>query len=412
MLAGSFALAILAIAMFSGRLPAQSSTQGPASTFQGLSESDPLVQDARVYAADQGVGLEEAVHRLELQDAVGKLEAELTEKERDTFAGLWIQHQPEFGVVVRLTRGGSEAVRPYVEGGPLANIVEVRSASATLVQLGAAQGRATSLTNGLDVRADSAIDVKDNRAELYVTDPAGLEEALSRANVRLPSEVHVVEQDGLSHPVSNIYAALELIVRNDSGQSAYCTSGFSVYDQYGNRGITTAAHCYDKAYRNGDPLTFISKRYGGSYDVQWHTAPGFTVKPWAADEYNNAGDTTPYYRVITATKAKTNQSIGDLVCKHGRTTGTTCGYIELKNHQPDYNDGLQWNATFIVVRPTSEDMTNGGDSGGPVYVGGNALGISTGETGPRCQPDTTGCTWLYYMAVDYVSGLGVQVLTR
>ena len=165
-----------------------------------LDLDDPLVQDAKMYAKDQGVPLEEAVRRLQLQDSLGGLGAKLEANERDTFAGLWIQHELEYRVVVALTRDGKETVRPYVEGGQLEELVEVREASATLAELQKAQKRAGDLVRDLGIRADSGIDVKQNRVELYVTDRAQLEFALQQANVRLPEHIAVVEVEGLAEP--------------------------------------------------------------------------------------------------------------------------------------------------------------------------------------------------------------------
>lgn len=100
-------------------------------------KEEALVQDAKVYAADQGIDLNEAVRRLKLQGALGGLGAQLATKERDTFAGLWIQHSPEFRIVVQFTCDGEETIRPYIENVPFADIVEVqwwRVADGTLLR--------------------------------------------------------------------------------------------------------------------------------------------------------------------------------------------------------------------------------------------------------------------------------------
>lgn len=75
-----------------------------------LDPDDPLLRDTRSYAADYGVSLEEAVRRLRSQGgaSLGGLETRLTEKERDTFAGLWIEHQPEHQYVVLFVGGGGD----------------------------------------------------------------------------------------------------------------------------------------------------------------------------------------------------------------------------------------------------------------------------------------------------------------
>ena len=75
-----------------------------------LDPDGPLLRDARSYAADYGVSLEEAVRHLRSQvgASLGGLETRLTEKERDTFAGLWIEHQPEHRYVVLFAGGGGD----------------------------------------------------------------------------------------------------------------------------------------------------------------------------------------------------------------------------------------------------------------------------------------------------------------
>ena len=67
--------------------------------------------EARMYAKDYGVPLEEAVRRLRLQNALPRLEPELRKKEADTFAGLWIQHEPDFRLVVLFTRDGEKTIQ-------------------------------------------------------------------------------------------------------------------------------------------------------------------------------------------------------------------------------------------------------------------------------------------------------------
>ena len=166
-----------------------------------LDPDDPLVQDAKMYAKDQDVPLEEAVRRLQLQESVGKLGAELEASERDTFAGLWIEHEPEYRVITAFTRDGEQTIRPYAEGGPLEDVVEVREASATLAELQEAQERAGDLVRDLGIQADFSIVVQQNRVEVEVTGRAQLETALQRANARPPGHVVIVEVEELAQPV-------------------------------------------------------------------------------------------------------------------------------------------------------------------------------------------------------------------
>jgi hypothetical protein len=82
--------------------------------------------------------------RLALQDEIGELGAALEANEADTFAGLWIEHEPEYRVVVAFVGdAGEEVIRPYLQTYPaLADIIELRTAQYTLAELLAAQQEA------------------------------------------------------------------------------------------------------------------------------------------------------------------------------------------------------------------------------------------------------------------------------
>lgn len=167
-----------------------------------LDSGDPLVRDAETYAKDRGVSLEEAVQRLRLQEdlSLEGLDGALEANEQDTFAGLWIQHEPEYRFVALFTRDGEEAIRPYIEGKPWADIVEVRNgASATLAELKAEQDEAGRILRDLGIPADSGIRVQENRVNLRVADQARLDAALRKADTRLPEHV-VVTEGGLAKP--------------------------------------------------------------------------------------------------------------------------------------------------------------------------------------------------------------------
>ena len=153
-----------------------------------------LEQDARMYAEQFGVDLQEALTRLHLQEPAGKLGAALRANEAETFAGLWIQHEPEYRVIVMFTVAGEETIRPYIEGGPLEDIVEVREAEATLTELEQSQLKAIGVVRGLGFRVGSGINVFENRVELYVSEPSQLDAALKEKGMTLPAHVHIIGQ--------------------------------------------------------------------------------------------------------------------------------------------------------------------------------------------------------------------------
>jgi antitoxin component of RelBE/YafQ-DinJ toxin-antitoxin module len=159
---------------------------------------DALAQDAQWYAAEHGIDLDEAMRRLALQDTIGALNAELAEKERATFAGLWIEHEPEFRVFVRFTERGAATLQPYIEGGPLEGIVEVRDAAASLEGLTAAHRTAMSAIDELGIDVSSAVNVPENQVEVLVADPIWFQEQLDEAGIRLPDHVELVAAGGRS----------------------------------------------------------------------------------------------------------------------------------------------------------------------------------------------------------------------
>ena len=156
--------------------------------------TDAVIQDARSYAEHTGVDLDEAVRRLGLQGAMGKLGAAVSENERETYGGHWIQHEPTFGVVFAFTRDGEETIRPYVHGTILADMVEVRHVEATLAELKAAQRKSHEILKDLGVLAASGIDVKKNMVELYLPDEEKdkLDTGLRESGQSLPDRVEII----------------------------------------------------------------------------------------------------------------------------------------------------------------------------------------------------------------------------
>ena len=151
-----------------------------------------LAMDAQHYAEHYGIELSEAITRLTLQEPIGKMGAAIEANERDTFAGLWIQHEPDYRVVVAFTRDGESTVLKYVRDERIREIIEVRTAEATLRYLQDAQMEASRLVRGLGFQTASGINVFENRVEIYATDRTALEEALRENGKTLPDHVVII----------------------------------------------------------------------------------------------------------------------------------------------------------------------------------------------------------------------------
>ncbi|MBI5838635.1 MAG: S-layer homology domain-containing protein, partial [Chloroflexi bacterium] len=385
-----FALILILLMAF---LPSVPSTQNASALPQVQpNENDPYLDDAEIYAKNMGVSVEEALRRFHIQDAVGDLEAELSAKEAETFAGLWLEHSPEFRIVVQFTGDANQKIKPHITK-EMVDILDVRTAKISLAELEKTQGELLSSLTDLEIHVESEINVYENNITLAIVeaDKTRFDLAVQNGLLQLPDYVVVITIPKLGEPEANIYGGLAM---------NKCNTAFSVQDIYEvlGRGVTTAGHCsenYSLSY-NGIGLPAQTWLKSGSYDVGFHTTPGFTV----TNQFK-AGNTD--IRRVTAIKPRDNQAVGAYVCKYGVTTGYTCGHISSKTVYGNVNPPLA--ATFIRVDNTGgyNDLSSGGDSGGPWFLGTTAYGIHHASSG--IDPNDA-----IYMAINYVGGLGVSVV--
>ncbi len=170
--------------------PAGSSVQ-PTPTGTPLLD-DALRRDAETMAKQLGISPEEALRRAANQDAIGRLNAQLEQQEAETFAGLWIQNQPEYRVVVAFTRDGEKTIQRYVANTSLAGLIEGRTAQLSLAELNAVQQQLIRLIDELAWPFASSTNIQMNQVELYVTDRALMEADLRKTGRQLPEHVAVV----------------------------------------------------------------------------------------------------------------------------------------------------------------------------------------------------------------------------
>lgn len=306
----------------------------------------------------------------------------------DYFSGLWVEHTPDYRLVVQITSSASAdevaALEAVLEGLPLAT--ELRLVDYTLADLIAEVER---INSQLRVPADLLPNVIDNRVDVFVTslgDVDGLLSPMSRAYVA-PRR---------SSPIVNIHGGLTL-----SGGG--CTSGFSVFSLVaGVRGVTTAGHCSNIQSYSGTNLPFQAGTWAGSADIQWHTAPGFTV----VNKIFISGATI---RNVTSTKSLSAMFIGESVCKTGATTGLDCGSISALGLAPGFCVPNPLPTWVQVHSASGNDMGAPGDSGGPVYTtsgatDARAYGTLACEAGP-------GNLDMIFMAQEKMSSINVVVLT-
>ena len=156
---------------------------------------EPMRQVAEEMATSWGLSVEEAYQRLRVEDPIGTLQVELAEWEADTFAGLWIENEPQHRVVVAFTRDGEKTLKPYLENRSIPGL-SVRKARFAYAELEAMQARAMRELDKLDFHVNVSISVQDNRVELYVSDREWFESELRRVGAQLPKEVEWVVVEG------------------------------------------------------------------------------------------------------------------------------------------------------------------------------------------------------------------------
>jgi streptogrisin D len=164
------------------------------------------------------------------------------------------------------------------------------------------------------------------------------------------------------------------------GQAIYrggsrCSAGFNTRSGSGRNYVLTAGHCTD---------------LGGT----WTTSSGQTIGPVAASSFpgndygairiSNPASLDPRggvlhngaFRDITGAG---RVPVGSRACKTGSTTGTTCGTVQAYNVTVNYAEGTVFGLTRTNI------CTQPGDSGGALYAGSLAQGITSGGTIGGCS---------------------------
>jgi streptogrisin C len=367
----------------------------------GESESQPRVKpflvralEIRAVQAMWPISDAEAIAHLELQDDAGDLEGVLRTALPSDFAGLWIDHNPGFGVTVAVREEGVPVAERLAKESPLAAVVTVTSVPFSESDL-MATARSI-IGSGTRVPRQVEVDVKRNAVLIRVTsssDAATARAGLGDDGTGVPVFVDVVP--ALAVPATNSYGGLSL------NGALNCTSGFSVrVDEGTTEGLITAAHCSNTLTLNNVNLPFQAADQTGNDDVQWHTTPGLVDKNWV--RVNAAGE----YRVISSKRSRANQAIGSTVCKYGRRTYYTCGTIVSKGIAPPYVTNA--NPVFIQFHTAGQIVVDATDSGGPVISLYTALGIVSGfiYLSPTTQDGV-------YEAEDYAEiALGLSIKTN
>lgn len=354
-----------------------------------------LAQDAAEYARLNGVSLDEAMRRLRAQEESVPATDRIQALYKDRLAGISIEHQPDYRIVVLLT--GAEPVpdETIAAGGLTVPVVFRTGAPVTREQIVAAMTEHRAAIRDLVPRARGmGLDPRTGELVLllHASDYRDGVEGELAALTGVPVRVRILDGADADMGVEGGWRVEG--TDPDSGRRYYCTTGFVVTDQ-AQTGIVTAAHCPDTlSYRAPDgadiPLEFIGQ-WGARYqDVQVHVSDRAEQPLFHADKSRGA------VRRLTSWRNRASTRAGDAVCHRGESTGYSCSQVELTDFAPPGElCGGPCDPTWVTV---AGPVCRGGDSGGPIFNGTIAFGIVKGGNYSRSGR----CNFYYYMSTDFL----------
>jgi streptogrisin D len=169
-----------------------------------------------------------------------------------------------------------------------------------------------------------------------------------------------------------------------------CSLGFNVRSGT-TYSFVTAGHC-------GNIGTTWSSNSSGSAVLGTRTGTSFPGNDYAIIRYTAAGTPPGTVGSVDITGAA-NPVVNQTVTRRGSTTGIRSGRVTALNATVNYSQG----AVTGMIRTTV--CAQPGDSGGPLYAGGTALGLTSGGSG-NC---TSGGVTYFQPVVEALNRYGVSV---
>ena len=354
------------------------------------------------YSRTYHVSTEEAQLRLSKEGYIAEIGRRIETSSPETFAGIYIEHQPVYRVVVRFVGDAKAQLEKYTQD-PL---FVPMSAPRSLEVMRAAQEDMVEQLRKNGIEYLSQIDLRNSEVVLFVRDPARVMREFALA-LKVSPFIRVRKTNGFIDTTA-ISGGRRV---NSTGGSAIpsCTTGFNVFDSNRELGITTAGHCDNsmKYAPTGTRLIWQDEHDMGSLDIQWHKQRISQSAPpqQQINSIDLIGGPTSTLEITSVTPSS-GYTAGKVVCKSGAFGYYKCGVITNMDSVSVYNGE---EAHYIQVHDLNNDvMSEFGDSGGPVFRNNSAYGVihGRGDTGTPYVND------MFYMPIERLSSLGVSVLTE
>lgn len=335
--------------------------------------ADPDEATATEMAKLEGLSVAEATRRLRIMNKASVLSVKLEKAYPREFSGIRAEQTPKFRILMRFS--GSSAGKSKARVTALTTDKElldsIEDAGAPTRSRSEMEEIARSLTDAMKkagVEAYVAKDAFTGDVKILAPDPAKAQQILNGEGSLRSVPIKIEQFDGIEPTWGggNSYNGVHL----------GCTTGFAVRNASLRNGITTAAHCENiakwditRAYTglSGDTLYFLNEWAGSGangLDIQWSFDSDTHFEP-----YINIGSAN-----LNITGGQSDYA-GLYVCKYGRKTRRTCGYVDPYQYtNPTYGDMPRVNSNSTY--PKMNDL---GDSGGPVYTGSLAVGNVHGK---------------------------------
>lgn len=380
-----------------------------------LTEENPSELQDQWYASKFNVSIEEAKKRQAAMDHAHSL-SELLKEENENFVSMYINHEPNFKIVFNYVRGSNKnrsELNQFIKKSDLKKYLVIKHVKYSAENLKKIESYVLNRFQEFSVNNyEIRVDPKSNKivVQVYHTDKNQAEESLREESnppllingkeVDLSKDVIIEDLEELPEFISSWGGGLLL-----GYSSGWCTSGFAVRNSQGVLGLSSAEHCVPMTFWNSvtssnrlTPIAGIASR-----DVAWFRTPS-NLTPTNRIEYSQNSNGTPTSFINIVGVRSTN--VGTSVCKYGKTTSRTCGVVVATGHTVNVGGSIVSN----LVRVTRNGQYNGGsithtgDSGGPWFIGGSAVGTSV--AGDLSSPAS------YFAPVSSITAMGVSILTN
>lgn len=363
-----------------------------------------FAMDAAASASNNNIAAGEAERRLRVRQEADQQLTRIRAGLAGRYAGGYIVHDPEYGVVMRLT--GTESVAPQTLSLPSGRL-SVRfetGAAATLDALAATiASKLPALKLAVPELQGAGVDERTGEIVLKVHAVGAAETALLGRDAELTELVgQPVRIEAVPAPAgpTNIRGGTRVF-----SSTGWCTGGFVGHDGTA-RVLITAAHCPDPLTFEGNDgvttysMSYMTGIYDANQDVQYHrSGTGMLPEFWAAQDVR---------RTLTGRRLRTSTYAGDEFCHHGKRTGYSCGLVSTTTFAPAFSGacgGQTCSPVWINLEGPNLKL-NRGDSGGPVFVSTVAAGI---QSSGSFDSTTNVAYYVTYMTTDYLPS-GVSLI--